>query len=260
MSGNEIIIEKADNINVLRFNRPLLHNALNTAMLRQLEKALDQVERDQEARVLIFTGSGNKSFISGSDVKELRGRNQLAAEETSIERQAILNRIENFHLPSIAAINGYALGFGCELAIACTLRIASENASLGQIEINLGIIPGAGATQRLPRLIGKSKAFELILMGKIISSEEALRIGLVNKVVPHESLMEASQQWAVNLAEKSPVAIKNALLAINQGMNTDLATGLKIESRCVGACFASSDSQEGFQAFMEKRKPRFGGK
>ncbi|MDD3472883.1 MAG: enoyl-CoA hydratase-related protein [Syntrophaceae bacterium] len=259
MTGNEIITEKVNNITVLRFNRPLLHNALNTAMLKQLKKALDKVEKDPEVRALIFTGSGNKSFISGSDIRELRGRNQSSAVEASVERQAVLNRIENLQLPSIAAINGYALGFGCELAIACALRIASEKASLGQIEINLGIIPGAGATQRLPRLIGKAKAFELILMGKIISAEEALGIGLINKVVPHDSLMEESLQWAASLAEKSPVAMRNALTAINQGMETDLSTGLEIESHCVGNCFASPDSQEGLQAFIEKRKPKFGG-
>ncbi|MGC8659611.1 MAG: enoyl-CoA hydratase/isomerase family protein [Desulfomonilaceae bacterium] len=258
MNGNEIITERVNRIAILRFNRPLLHNALNAAMLKQLERALNEVENDSEIRVVIFTGSGNKSFISGSDIKELRERNPLSGIETSIERQSILNRIEGFRLPSIAAINGYAFGFGCELAISCTLRLASEKASLGQLEINLGIIPGAGATQRLPRLIGKAKASELILMGRIIQAKEAFRIGLVNKVVAHEALMDESLKWARELAEKSPVAMKYALTAINQGMGADLATGLKIESLCLGACFASPDSQEGLKAFLEKRKPKFG--
>ena len=258
MNGKEIITEKVNRVAILRFNRPLVHNALNAAMFKQLEKALNEVENDSGTRVVIFTGSGDKSFIAGSDIKELRQRNPLTGIEASIERQSILNRIEGFQIPSIAAINGYAFGFGFELALSCTLRLASEKASLGQLDINLGIIPGAGATQRLPRLIGKAKASELILMGRIIPAEDALRIGLVNKVVHHEILMEESLRWAEELAEKSPVAMKYALTAINQGMGADLATGLKIESQCLGACYASPDSQEGLKAFLEKRKPKFG--
>ncbi len=258
MNGKEIITEKVNRVAILRFNRPLVHNALNAAMFKQLEKALNEVENDSGTRVVIFTGSGDKSFIAGSDIKELRQRNPLTGIEASIERQSILNRIEGFQIPSIAAINGYAFGFGFELALSCTLRLASGKASLGQLDINLGIIPGAGATQRLPRLIGKAKASELILMGRIIPAEDAFRIGLVNKVVHHEILMEESLRWAEELAEKSPVAMKYALTAINQGMGADLATGLKIESQCLGACYASPESQEGLKAFLEKRKPKFG--
>lgn len=258
MNGKEIITEKVNRIAILRFSRPLVHNALNAAMFKQLEKAINEVENDPGIGVVIFTGSGDKSFISGSDIKELKERNPLIGIEASIERQSILNRIEGFRFPSIAAINGYAFGFGFELALSCTLRLASEKASLGQLDINLGIIPGAGATQRLPRLIGKAKASELILMGRIITAEDAFRIGLVNKVVPHEILMEESLRWAEELADKSPVAMKYALTAINQGVGADLATGLRIESLCLGACLASPDSQEGLKAFLEKRKPKFG--
>jgi enoyl-CoA hydratase len=259
MNGREIITERVNRIAILRFNRPLVHNALNAAMFTQLEKALNEVENDSGIRVVIFTGSGDKSFIAGSDIKELRHRNPSTGIEASTEKQSILNRIEGFQIPSIAAINGYAFGFGFELTLSCTLRLVSEKATLGQLDINLGIIPGAGATQRLPRLIGKAKASELILMGRIISAEDAFRIGLVNKVVQHKMLMEETLLWAEELAGKSPVAMKYALTAINQGIGVvDLATGLNIESQCLGACYASPDSQEGLKAFLEKRKPKFG--
>jgi len=259
MTGNEIILEKANRIAVLTFNRPEVHNALNSAMVQGVEKALDEIETDSGIRVLILTGAGEKSFISGSDIKELSQRTPLAGIEVSLKRQNILSRIEGLRVPSIAAINGYAFGVGCEFALSCTLRLASKKATFGQLEINLGIIPGAGGTQRLPRLIGKARASELILMGQVIPAEEACRIGLVNKVVPPENLLDESFRWAETLAEKSPVAIKFALRAINQGAEVDLATGLKIESLCLGACFASSDSKEGLNAFLEKRKPKFEG-
>jgi enoyl-CoA hydratase/carnithine racemase len=159
----------------------------------------------------------------------------------------------------MAAVNGYAFGVGCEIALACTLRVASEKAKMGQLEINLGIIPGAGGTQRLPRLVGRARAAELILMGKIIDAEEAYRIGLVNRVVPAERLMDVCREWAETLCEKSPIAMKYALRAINEGLEVDLATGLKIEALCLGACFASQDSKEGLNAFLEKRKPKYEG-
>lgn len=259
MNRNEIILKKTDRIAVLTFNRPEVHNALNSAMVNGLEKALNEIEKDSGIRVLILTGSGGKSFISGSDIKELSQRTPLTGIEVSLKRQSILNRIEGLHIPSIAAVNGYAFGVGCELALSCTLRLASQKATFGQLEINLGIIPGAGGTQRLPRLIGKARASELILMGQVIPAEEADRIGLVNKVVPPENLMDESLRWAESLAEKSPVAMSFALRAINQGAEIDLATGLKIESLCLGACFASNDSKEGLNAFLEKRKPKFEG-
>ena len=259
MSADEIIFKKKDGIALITFNRPEVHNALNSAMGEGLNKAIDAIEDDRDIRALILTGAGGKSFVSGSDIKGLSKRPPLTAIETSIKRQGLLNRIDGLHIPSIAAINGYAFGVGCEIALACTFRLASENARMGQLEINLGIIPGAGGTQRLPRLIGKARAAELILTGKIIQAEEAYQLGLVNEVVPREKLMDGCFRLAQTLAEKSPVAMKYALRAINQGMDVDLAAGLKIEGLCLGACFASEDSKEGLNAFLEKRKPKFKG-
>jgi len=259
MSGNELIFKKEDGIATIVFNRPDVHNAFNSAMADGLEGALDEIEKDQETRAVILTGSGEKSFLSGSDIKELSKRTPLTGIEISGKRQRLLDRIEGLPIPSIAAINGYAFGVGCEIALACTFRIASQKTKMGQLEINLGIIPGGGGTQRLPRLIGKAKASELILMGKIIDADEAYRIGLVNGVVPPDRLMDECSQWAATLAEKSPVAMKYALRAINQGIEVDLAAGLKIESLCLGACFASKDSKEGLNAFLEKRKPKYEG-
>lgn len=257
MTGNEIILQKDGRIAILTFNRPDVRNALNSAMVEGVEKALDEVENDSQIRGLILTGAGEKSFLSGSDIKELSQRTPLTGIEISLKRQELLNRIERLHIPSIAAINGYALGVGCEIALACTLRVASQKASFGQLEINLGIIPGAGGTQRLPRLIGKARAAELILSGRIIDADEAYCMGLVNKVVPPEDLMDQCRQMVGTFAEKSPIAMKYALRAINHGAEVDLATGLKIESLCLGACFASGDSKEGLRAFLEKRKPRY---
>ena len=259
MSGNEIIFKKEKNIATITFNRPEVHNALNVPMVEGLENALDKIESNREIRVLILTGAGGKSFISGSDIKELSKRTPLTGIETSIKRQGLLNRIEGMHIPSIAAINGYAFGVGCEIALACTMRLLSQKARMGQLEINLGIIPGAGGTQRLPRLIGKARAAELILTGKIIDAEAAYRIGLVNKVTPPGKLMDECFQLAETLSEKSPIAVKYALRAINQGIEVDLASGLKIESLCLGACFASKDSKEGLNAFLEKRSPKYEG-
>jgi enoyl-CoA hydratase len=259
MSTQEIVFEKSQAIATITFNRPEVHNALNAAMVDGLEKVLDDVEQDKDIRCLILTGAGEKSFLSGSDIKELSQRTPLSSIETSIKRQDLLNRIHGLAIPSIAGINGYAFGVGCEIALASTLRVASDKAKMGQLEINLGIIPGAGGTQRLPRLVGRARAAELILMGKIIGAEEAYRIGLVNKVVPADRLMGECREWAGTLSEKSPIAMKYALRAMNQGLEVDLATGLRIEGLCLGACFASKDSKEGLNAFLEKRKPKYEG-
>lgn len=259
MSGKEIILKREKGIATIIFNRPDVHNALNSAMVDGLERAFDEIDADQAIRCVILTGAGEKSFLSGSDISELSKRTTLTVIESSLKRQALLNRIDELPIPSIAAINGYAFGVGCEIALACTLRLASEKAKMGQLEINLGIIPGAGGTQRLPRLIGKARAAELILTGKIIGAEEAYRIGLVNRILPPDHLMDECREWAGTISDKSPVAIKYALRAINQGIEVDLATGLKIEGLCLGACFASNDSKEGLNAFLEKRKPKFEG-
>ena len=260
MVKSELILKKDGSIATIIFNRPEVHNALNSTMVEGLAKALDEIEEGGDIRCLILTGAGEKSFLSGSDITELSKRTTLTGVEASQKRQALLSRLENFHIPSIAAINGYAFGVGCEIALACTMRLASSKAKFGQLEINLGIIPGGGGTQRLPRLVGKANASELILLGKVIDAEEAYRMGLVNRVTVHEELISECRQWAETIAEKSPVAIKYALRAVNQGMEVDLGSGLKIESLCIGACFASEDSREGLNAFLEKRKPSFKGK
>ena len=259
MSAQEIVFKKDQAFATITFNRPDVHNALNTAMVNGLEKALDEIEQDKNIRCVILTGAGEKSFLSGSDIKELSQRTPLNSIETSVKRQGLFSRMHGLPIPSIAAINGYAYGVGCEIALACTFRVASEKAKMCQPEINLGIIPGAGGTQRLPRLVGKARAAELILTGKIIDAEEAYRIGLVNKVVPAARLMDESREWAKTLGEKSPIAMKYALRAINEGLEVDLASGLRVEGLCLGACFASKDSKEGLTAFLEKRKPEYKG-
>jgi enoyl-CoA hydratase len=259
MSAQEIVFRKDQGFATVTFNRPDVHNALNTAMVDGLEKALDEIEQDKDIRCIILTGAGEKSFLSGSDIKELSQRTPLNSIETSLLRQGLFSRMHGMAIPSIAAINGYAYGVGCEIALACTLRVASETAKMSQPEINLGIIPGAGGTQRLPRLVGKARAAELILTGKIIDAEEAYRIGLVNKVVPAARLMDECHEWAKTLSEKSPVAMKYALRAMKEGLEDDLAAGLRIEGLCLGACFASKDSKEGLSAFLEKRKPEYKG-
>lgn len=260
MSDSELLFEKRDGVAYLTFNRPAVHNALNNAMVEGLEKALAGIESDPGVRVVILTGAGEKSFLAGSDIKEISTRTPLEGVENSRRRQGALTRLERLPVPSIAAINGYAFGVGCEIAMSCTLRVASARAKLGQLEINLGIVPGAGGTQRLPRLIGKGKALELILTGKIIDAEESLRIGLVNAVAQPGDLVDECEKLAGVLKEKSPVALKYALRAVNEGLDTDIDTCFKLEGLCLAACLSSDDSKEGLAAFIEKRKPRFTGK
>jgi enoyl-CoA hydratase len=260
MSNDEIILKEKNGIAIITFNRPSVHNALNNAMVEGLERALLEIKHDGKTRVLILTGAGEKSFLAGSDIEELSGRTPLTGIASSVKRQGLFNAISELGIPSIAAINGYAFGGGCEIAMACTFRFASERAKMGQLEINLGIIPGAGGTQRLSRLIGKSKAAELILTGKIINAEEAFNIGLVDRVVSHDKLMDEYLQFAKTIAEKSSVAVKYALRAINEGIEVDIVAGLRLESLCLGACYASEDGKEGLKAFMEKRKPKFVGR
>jgi len=259
MTSHELLFEKRDGVAYITFNRPAVHNALNNAMVAGLETALAHIENDPEVRVVILTGAGEKSFLAGSDIKEISTRTPLQGVENSRRRQGALTRLERLPVPSIAAINGFAFGVGCEIAMACTLRVASARAKFGQLEINLGIVPGAGGTQRLPRLVGKGKALELILTGKIIAADEALKIGLVNAVAEPGDLMDNCLEFAGALKEKSPIAVKYALRAVNEGLDTDIDTGFKLEGLCLAACLSSEDSKEGLAAFIEKRKPRFRG-
>jgi len=218
------------------------------------------VERDEEVRALIITGTGDKAFMAGADIRELEKRDFILGRQETRRRQQVFNRLAEMKIPVIAAINGFALGAGLELAIACTIRVACEEARLGSPEVNLGIIPGDGATQRLPRLIGFGRAMEMVLTGDFIDAQEAYRIGLVNKVVPRTELMDAARKLAAKLAAKAPLAVQCAKEAVNRSLEVGLYEGLAHESYLHALTCATEDKKEGVAAFLEKRKPNFQGK
>ena len=253
-----ILKERIDSILLITLNRPEVLNAFNNEMFEELENSLKEVEEDKSIRAIIITGNG-KAFASGGDLNEIKELNFETGMRKARKAQKLFDYIENFPKPIIAAINGYALGGGLELAIACHLRIASENAKLGQPEINIGIIPGFGGTQRLPRLIGKTLAFEMILSGKPITAQRAYEIGLINRVVKSEELINQAKEFAQLLAEKPPIAIKCAIESINSGIDAPLEEGMKIEASLFGICCSTYDKNEGINAFLEKRKPIFKG-
>lgn len=244
----------------ITINRPQAMNALSNALVEELDKALDLVEQDPELRALIITGAGEKAFMAGADINELKERDFLLGRQQTRRRQQVLNRIAEMKIPVIAAINGYALGAGLELAIACTLRVACEEAKLGSPEVNLAIIPGDGATQRLPRLIGFGRAMEMVLTGDFVDAQQAYNIGLVNKVVPKEELMEAAKKLATKIASKAPLAIQCAKEAVNRSMEVGIYEGLAHESYLHAYTCATEDKKEGVAAFLEKRKPSFQGR
>jgi enoyl-CoA hydratase len=244
----------------ITINRPKVMNALSNALVEEFDKAFDLVEEDEEVRALIITGAGDKAFMAGADIKELEARDFIKGRQQTKHRQEVFNRLAEMRVPVIAAINGFALGAGLELAVACTLRVAADNAKLGSPEVNLGIIPGDGATQRLPRLVGFGRAMELVLTGDFIDAEEAYRIGLVNKVVPAEELMEAAKKLAGKIAKKAPLAIQFAKEAVNRSLEVGIYEGLAHESYLHALACATEDKKEGVQAFLEKRKPDFKGK
>jgi len=253
--------DKEKGIVKLTINRPEIRNALNAATRQEIRNTIEEVEKDEDVRVVIITGAGEKAFISGADITAFKDATPIMIEESaSTLGQQLFSDIENLQVPIIAMINGFCLGGGQELAMCCDIRIASENARFGQPEINVGILPGAGGTQRLPRLVGWGKAKELIYTGRIIDATEAERIGLVDKVVPQERLEEEVQQLAETIASKSPLIIQLIKKAINRGMYTDLAAGLAYEKANFALCFATEDHIEGVTAFLEKRKPQFKGK
>jgi enoyl-CoA hydratase len=252
-----LLYEKADGIAKVTLNRPESLNALNSTVYNELYDVFEAIENDAEVRVVILTGSGEKAFAAGSDVAEMANMDPIAAQKFMATIRKASDRVYNLTKPVIAAISGYALGGGCELAMCCDLRIASERARFGQPEINLGLIPGACGTQRLPRLIGVAKAKEMIYLGDMIKADEALRLGLVNKVVPPESLMDEAMEWAKKLAGKSSPVLAMAKMAIQTGIDTDINSGLNIEARCDALCFATEDQKEGMKAFLEKRKAEF---
>lgn len=245
----------------ITINRPEARNALNRAVRLELKDAIEDIERDERIRVAIITGAGDKSFISGADITEFREATPMMIEERAATiGQELFTRLESLRVPVIAMINGYCFGGGLEIAMCCDIRIAADNAKFGQLEINIGIIPGGGGTQRLPRIIGWGKAKEMIYTGKIIDAAEAERIGLVDKVVPQEKLGEEVAQLAETIASKSPLIVSLAKKTINKGIYTDLATGLDYERTNFALCFATEDHTEGITAFLEKRRPQFKGK
>lgn len=256
MEFKNLVIEKRDTIGIIKLNRPESLNALNIETLGEIRDAVTSLNNDDEVKILIFTGEG-KAFIAGADIKQMKDMNEEEAREFCSLGQKIFDLIENLDKPVIAAVNGFALGGGCELAIACDMRIASELAKFGQPEVNLGVIPGFGGTQRLSRLVGKGIAKELIFTGDIIDAHGALRIGLVNKVVAPEALLEESIAIAQKIAAKGPAAILIAKSVINRGLDTNLANGLAIERDGFVQCVASGEAKEGMDAFVSKRKPNW---
>lgn len=259
MSYQNILLETKDRISILTINRPDKRNALNQATRDEILHALDSVQESSESRVLIVTGAGDKAFIAGADIGEFEGRTTLTQRE-SMKGRRIFDAVEEFPKPVIAMINGYCLGGGMELALACDLRIASDAAKLGQPEINLGIIPGGGGTQRLTRLVGEGKAMELILTGDIIDAAQAKAIGLVNEVVPSAELQASVAALAGRIAEKSPVALQMAKEAVKSASRMNLREGLERETDLFCLTFSSEDKAEGVRAFFEKRKPDFKGR
>ena len=259
MAYENIVFEVEQGIATLTFNRPKALNALNGALLTELSDALDTVEANEDIRVLVLTGAGDKSFVAGADITELATFNPLQGKLFARKGQLIISRLQSLAIPVIAAVNGFALGGGSEIALASDFIYASETAMFGLPEITLGIIPGFGGTQRLPRLIGANKAKEMVFTGKLIKADEAEKIGMVNKVVGPEALMEETMKTAKQIASKGKVSLRAAKQAINSGLNVDLATGCQIEADAFALCMASVDGKEGTRAFIEKRKPEFKG-
>lgn len=261
MEYQNILVTREDNIAIVTFNRPKVLNALNHATMVELSAAMDELGSDSNVRCIILTGAGEKAFVAGADINELRGLASAgAAADFAVWGQSVFFKIENLSKPVIAAINGYALGGGCELAMACDVRIAADSAKLGQPEINLGLIPGYGGTQRLPRLVGKGRAKWLIFTGDPITAQEALRIGLVDLIVPTAELMQVARELARKIASKAPLAVAWAKKSINVGSETDLVTACAFEASQFGLVSGTEDRMEGTSAFLEKRPAQFKGK
>src|SRR5580765_7678807 len=260
MSFENILFEKRNSIAYITINRPKVLNALNMATMGELRRVFTDLKQDREVRVVILTGAGEKSFVAGADIGELQRNNPVEAKEYTHRGQAVVDLVENLGKPVIACINGFALGGGCEIAMACTMRLASENAKLGQPEVKLGIIPGYGGTQRLPRLVGKGIAMQLLLTGEMISAQEAHRIGLVNEVVAAAELIPRAEAIAAKIIANAPLAVQYTMEAVNKGMEMTLAEGLYLEATLFGVAGATEDKKEGTTAFLEKRAAQFKGK
>ena len=260
MNFENIAVEKRNSIAYITVNRPKVLNALNMATMEELRAAFHDIKHDENMRVVIFTGAGEKAFIAGADISELAKNDAVTGKEYTHRGQNVLNLIENLGKPVIACINGFALGGGCEIAMACTIRLASENAKLGQPEVKLGIIPGYGGTQGLPRLVGKGIAMQMVLAGEMLTAQEAHRIGLVNEVVPAAELIPRAEAIAAKIIANAPLAVQYAMEAVNKGMEMNLAEGLYLEATLFGVCCATEDKTEGTTAFLQKRQAQFKGK
>jgi enoyl-CoA hydratase len=255
-----ILLETDGAIATLTINRPDKRNAVNNATVEELDQALDQVEANQDLRVLILTGAGEKAFVAGADIKELDRRDTILGRTETRRRQEVYTRIEQLEIPSIAAINGWALGTGLELTMVCTLRVASSSAKMGQPEVKLGIIPGAGGTYRLPRLVGMGRAMEMILTGEPVTADQALAMGLVNRVVPPEKLMEEVRTLAQTIAALPKLAVQYAKEAVLRCVEGSLVEGLAHESYLHALACGTQDKKEGVASFLEKRDPKFTGR
>ena len=260
MAYENLLIERDGGVLVVTINRPEKLNALNTKTVTELGHVVDEAASDSAVRAIVLTGSGEKSFVAGADINELAVQTPVRGREHARSGQGVFDRIEQLGKPVIAAVNGFALGGGCELAMACTLRIASDTAKFGQPEINLGLIPGYAGSQRLPRLVGRGRALEMLLTGAPISAEEAYRIGLVNKVVPAASLMTEARALANTLATKAPVAVRYILEAVAGGLEMSFADAQDYEATLFGLVSTTDDMREGTRAFLEKRKAAFQGR
>lgn len=260
MTYSNILLEKKSSIAYVTVNRPKVLNALNMATMDELRAAFTDIKNDSTIRVVIFTGAGEKAFIAGADISELAQQDAVSGKEYAHRGQSTLDLIENLGKPVIACINGFALGGGCEIAMACTMRLASDNAKLGQPEVKLGILPGYGGSQRLPRLVGKGLAQQIVLTGEMITAQEAHRIGLVNEVTAPADLIPRAEAIAAKIIANAPLAVQYTMEAVNKGMEMTLAEGLYLEATLFGVCCATEDKKEGTTAFLEKRPAQFKGR
>lgn len=255
-----LLVGSSNGIAVVTINRPKVLNALDNLTLKELDQLCDELAHNEAIKVVIITGSGDKAFAAGADIAQMLSLSAVESRKFSKDGQAAFNKLENLPQPVLAAINGFALGGGCELAMACDIRLASSKAKFGQPEVSLGITAGFGGTQRLARLVGKGRAMELLYTGEIIDAQEAYRIGLVNKIAAPKKLMDAALAMAEKIMSCSPIAVQLSKAAVNEGMDADLQTGIAYEAEAFAVCFSTYDQKEGMAAFQEKRRPLFTGR